>query len=182
MKKVIAAINITLDGYCDHTAGIADEELHFHYAELLNKAGIILYGRKTYELMTYWQDLVKNPVDDKAMNDFARMMDIVPKLVFSKTLKTLDWDSARLAERSLEEEITELKKLPGKDIMIGSPSLIAQATQLNLVDEYQLCIHPVILGDGLLLFRDMPVNRMLKLTQSKTLGSGAIVLYYITGE
>jgi len=71
MRKVIAAINMTLDGFCDHTAGIPDEEIHQHYADLLNNGGVILYGRITYQLMQFWQTLIKNPSGEKKMDDFA---------------------------------------------------------------------------------------------------------------
>ena len=180
MRKVIAAINMTIDGFCDHTAGIADDELHQHYTDLLRTAGTILYGRKTFELMKYWQDVLKNPTGNKAEDEFAVAIDALPKIVFSHTLKNSGWESARLATKSFEEEISELKKIPGKDIFIGSPGLIAEATNLNLIDEFQLCVHPVILGKGLPLFKNVNEKKILKLIKTKTFGSGAIVLYYET--
>src|SRR6188768_2032488 len=105
MRKVIAAINMTLDGICDHTAGIPDEELHQYYTELLNKGDAILYGRITYQLMEYWQPMVKNPSGKKPMDDFARAIDKIPKIVFSRTLKNVEWESAELAHRTIEEEV-----------------------------------------------------------------------------
>ena len=106
MRKVIAAINMTLDGFCDHTAGFfADEELHYHYADLLNNAGVILYGRTTYQLMQFWQTLLKNPSDEKSMNDFAISIDKIEKLVFSNTLKDTGWDTAKIVNRPLDEEL-----------------------------------------------------------------------------
>ena len=178
MPKLIAAINSTLDGFCDHTAGIADDELHVHYTELLNNAGTILYGRKTFELMKYWQDVMKNPAGHKAEDDFAIAIDKLPKIVFSHTLKNPGWESARMATKKLEEEIYELRQKPGKDIFLGSPGLIAQAVNLNLIDEFQLCIHPVILGKGLPLFKNISDKKNLELIKTKIFGSGAIVLYY----
>jgi dihydrofolate reductase len=170
---------MTLDGFCDHTAGIADEELHQHYADLVRGAGALLYGRTTYQLMeSYWPAVVKNPTGEKATDDFAVAIDDVPKIVFSNTLKDVAWESAKLAKRSLKEEVLELKQQPGKDIFAGSPSLIVQCTQLNLIDEYQLCIHPVILGKGLPLFKDISEKSILKLLKTKTFGSGAVVHYY----
>ena len=126
MRKVIAAINTTLDGVCDHTAGIPDEEIHQHYTELLDNAGVVLYGRITYQLMQFWQTLLKNPSGEKTMDDFARAIDKIPKIVFSHTLKNVEWDSATLANRALEEEVLELKQQPGKDILVGRRSLIRQ--------------------------------------------------------
>lgn len=178
MRKLIAAINMTLDGYCDHTAGIADDDLHQHYADLLSTADAILYGRITYQLMEYWQSVVKNPTGNKGTDEFAVLMDKVPKIVFSHTLKSVEWESARLADRSLEEEVQALKQQPGKDIFVGSPSLIVASMKLNLIDEYQLCIHPVIVGSGLPLFKTISDRTVLTLLKTKTFGNGSIVLYY----
>ena len=178
MRKVIAAINMTLDGFCDHTAGIPDEELHQHYSELLDNAGVILYGRTTYQLMQFWQTLLKNPSGEKSMDEFAVAIDKTPKIVFSHTLKNTEWDSAKLSNQPIEEVVSELKQQSGKDILVGSRSLIIQLMNLNLIDEFQLCIHPVIEGKGLPLFDKIKDKTIFKLLKTKTLGSGAIVLYY----
>lgn len=178
MRKLIAAINMTLDGFCDHTAGIANEELHQHYADLLASADTVLYGRITYQLMEYWRTVVENPTGTKATDEFAVIMDNIPKIVFSHTLKNLEWESAKLAKRDLEEEVLELKQQSGKDILAGSPSLIVALTQLGLIDEYQLCVHPVILGNGLPLFKNINDKIILKLLKTKRFNSGAITLYY----
>jgi len=178
MRKVIAAINMTLDGFCDHTAGIPDEEIHHHYANLLNNAGVVLYGRITYQLMQFWQTLLINPSGEKAMDDFAMAIDKVPKIVFSNTLKSTGWDSAKLSNRSVEEEVLKLKEQSGKDILIGSRSLIIQLMKLNLIDEYQLCIHPVVEGRGLPLFENINDRTILKLMKTKTFSGGAVILCY----
>ena len=178
MRKVIAAINTTLDGVCDHTAGIPDEEIHQHYTQLLDNSGVVLYGRITYQLMQFWQTLLKNPSGEKTMDDFARAIDKIPKIVFSHTLKNVEWDSATLANRALEEEVLELKQQPGKDILVGSRSLIIQLMKLNLIDEYQLCIHPVVAGGGLQLFEKLNDRTVLKLLKTKTFSGGAVTLYY----
>jgi dihydrofolate reductase len=178
MRKVIAAINMTLDGFCDHTAGIPDEEIHQHYTELLNEGDAILYGRITYQLMEYWQPLVKNPSGERTMDDFAMAMDKIPKIVFSHTLKNVEWESAKLANRAIEEEVLELKQQPGRDILVGSRSLIIQLMKLNLVDEYQFCVHPVVVGRGLPLFENINDRTILKLIKTKTFSGGAVTLYY----
>lgn len=178
MRKVIAAINMTLDGFCDHTAVTPDEEIHDHYADLLNSAGVILYGRTTYQLMQYWQTIVNNPTGNQAMDHFAEIMDKVPKIVFSHTLKEVDWESAKLATLPLEEEVLALKKQAGKDIFVGSRSLIVQLMKRNLIDELQLCIHPVIAGSGLPLFENVGDRMMLKFIKTRTFGSGAVIHYY----
>lgn len=178
MRKVIAAINMTLDGFCDHTAGIPDEELHYHYAALLNNAGVILYGRITYQLMQFWQNLLKNPSDEKSMNDFALAINKVPKIVFSNTLTDTGWETAELANQTIGKVVAALKQQPGKDIFIGSRSLIIQLMKLNLIDEYQFCVHPVVIGNGLPLFENISDRIVLKLIKTKTFTSGAVALYY----
>lgn len=181
MKKVVAAINMTIDGFCDHTSGIPDEEIHQHYAGLLRNADTALYGRITYQLMEFWRTVLENPTGDKAMDDFAVAIDNMPKIVFSHTLKNVDWKTAKLAGKDLEQEILELKQSPNggsKDILVCSPGLIVACTQLNLIDEYQLCVHPVIAGNGLPLFKNISEKIILKLTKTKTFSGGAIILYY----
>jgi len=178
MRKVIAAINMTLDGFCDHTAGIPDEEIHDHYADLLDNAGAVLYGRITYELMGFWQTLVHNPSGEKSLDDFAIAMNKVPKIVFSHTLKNVDWETAEIAKRDLQQEVLELKQQSGKDIFVGSRSLILQLMKLNLIDEYQLCVHPVIVGSGLPLFEHINDRVILRLVNTKIFKGGAITLYY----
>lgn len=178
MRNLIAAINMTLDGFCDSTAGIPDDEIHQHYADLLRNADVILYGRITFQLMKYWQDVVENPTGNKAMDEFAMVMEKIPKMVFSNTLKDVEWDSATLANRTIEEEVLELKQQPGKDILAGSRSVIIQLMKLDLIDEYQLCIHPVVAGSGLPLFENISDRTILKLTRTKTFHGGAVTLYY----
>ena len=169
---------MTLDGFCDHTAGIPDDEIHQHYADLLSNADTILYGRITYQLMEYWRTLLENPSDEKSMNDFAIAIDKIPKIVFSHTLKNVEWESAKLANRDIEDEVLELRQQSGKDILISSRSLIIQLMKLNLIDEYQLCIHPVIAGTGLPLFENIKDRTVLKLIKTKTFSGGAVTLYY----
>lgn len=178
MRKLIAAINMTLDGFCDHTEGIADDDLHRHYNELLLNADAILYGRITYQLMEYWPTVVKNPTGNKAMDEFAVTIDNISKIVFSHTLKNVEWKNTRLAKRGLKEEVLELIQQPGKALLVGSPGLIVNCMNLDLIDEFQLCVHPVIVGKGLPLFKSINERIFLKLLKTKTLNSGAIVHYY----
>lgn len=173
MRRIIAAINMTLDGFFDHTAIVPDEEIHQHYANLLSNGDTILYGRITYQLMQFWQTLIKNPSGEKSMDDFAVAIDKIQKIVFSHTLKKVDWETAKLANRGIEEEVSELKQQPGEDILVGSRSLIIQLMKLNLIDELQLCVHPVIAGNGLPLFENINDRIILKLIKTKTFGGGA---------
>lgn len=169
---------MTLDGFCDHTAGIIDEEIHRHYQELLNDGDVILYGRITYQLMEFWRTLLENPSEEKTMNDFALAIDKIQKIVFSNTLKNVDWNSAKLAEKDLKQTVLELKQRSGKDIFVGSRSLIIQLMNLNLIDELQLCVHPVIEGNGLPLFENITDRTVLKLMKTKDFSGGQIILYY----
>ena len=187
MRKLIAAINMTLDGFCDHTAMIADEEIHQHYNELLSNADTLLYGRITYQLMeSYWPSVVKNPTGNKPMDEFAVLIDNISKIVFSRTLKNVDpiairWKNTELKKEVIKEEVLELKQSRNggsKNILVGSPSLIVALTQLDLIDEYQLGVQPIILGSGLPLFKNVRDRVDLKLLKTKTFGCGAVTLYY----
>ena len=169
---------MTLDGFCDHTAGIADDETHQHFIALLNSADTILFGRITYQLMEYWPTVVENPTGNKAVDEFAVTIDTISKVVFSRTLKDVDWKTARIAKRDIKEEVLDLKQQPGREILVGSPSLIVALTQLDLIDEYQLVVQPIILGSGLTLFKDIKDKVDLTLLKTKSFGCGAIALYY----
>ena len=178
MRKIIAAFNLTADGVYDHTAVDPDAAIHQHYTSLLHDAGIILYGRTTYELMQYWQTFKEKPSEEPSMNRFAAAIDQLPKIVFSSTLKETGWHSAVLANKPLEETVLALKQQPGKDILAGSRSIILQLMQANLVDEYQFCVHPVIAGSGPLMFENIHRKFALTLLHTKVFGSGAVLFYY----
>src|SRR5690349_14753734 len=140
MARIIAAINMTLDGYCDHTAGVPDEESHQHFADLVNEAAVLIYGRTTYQLMeSYWPEVVKNPTGEKSTDEFAVAIDNVQKIVYSRTLATVGWKNVTLKNEIVRDEIIELKQSVTKgDIFVGSPGLIVAFTQLDLIDEYQI--------------------------------------------
>ena len=175
---------MTLDGFCDHTAGIADDEIHQHYNELLSNADTLIYGRITYQLMeSYWPSVVKNPTGNKPMDEFAVLIDNISKIVFSRTLQHVDWKNTTLKKEVIKEEILELKQSRNggsKNILVGSPGLIVALAQLDLIDEYQLSVQPTVLGSGLPLFRNIKDRIDLKLLKTKTFGCGAVVLYYET--
>lgn len=174
---------MTLDGFCDHTSGIADEEVHQHYSAVLREAGMLLYGRITYQLMEdYWPELVKNPSGNAAMDEFAVAIDNVPKIVFSRTLHSVDWRNTELKKEIIREEILALKQRTDKDIFAGSPSMIVTLTQLGLVDEYQIGLNPIIAGSGLTLFKNIQERIDLQLMKTKTFGCGVIMLYYATNK
>lgn len=174
-------MNMTLDGFCDHTAMNADEEIHQHYSDMLRTGGELIYGRTTYQLMeSYWPAVVKNPTGNKALDDFAVSIDDASKIVFSRTLQRVEWRNTVLKKEINKEEMLALKQQAGKNIFVGSPGLIVAFTQLGLVDEYQLAVHPTIVGSGLSLFKNIKERTDLTLLKTKTFSCGAIVLYYET--
>lgn len=180
MRKVIAAMNMTLDGICDHTAMMADDQIHQHYADLLSTAGTLLYGRITYLLMEdYWPSVVAQPTGNQATDDFALAIDRLSKVVFSNTLTSLQWETAQLATADLKDEVLRLREQPGKAILVGSPSLIISLLNLGLVDEFQICIHPVLQKNGLALFKNIQQQISLTLFDTKVFSqSGAVLLCY----
>lgn len=179
MRKLIAAMNMTLDGFCDHTAMIADDEIHQHYNELLSSADTLIYGRITYQLMeSYWPTVVQNPTGNKPMDDFAVIIDNISKIVFSRTLKDVEWKKTKLATRSIKEEIEALKKQEGRDILVGSPSLIVASMNLGLVDEFQISVQPTIVAKGFSLLKNIEEKINLILSNTKIFNCGAITLYY----
>ena len=169
---------MSVDGFCDHTAMDADDEIHEHYSELLANADTILFGRVTYQLMEYWETVVKNPTGNNATDEFAVVIDDISKIVFSRTLKNVDWKNTTLKSEIIADEILELKQQSRKNILVGSPSLIVALTHFGLIDEYQIAVHPAILGSGLPLFKNINERVDLKLIKTKTFGCGAIALYY----
>ncbi len=178
MRKLIAAINMSLDGFCDHDKMSADDEIHDHYTELLGGADTIIYGRKTFELMEFWPKLVAEPSGNAAMDEFAVVMDEIHKVVYSRTLEKVEWKTAELRRELNKDEIIELKNKEGKPILVGSPSMIVQLGNLCLIDEYQLAIQPTIIGNGLSLFKKVADRIDLKLLKTKTFGCGAVIHYY----
>ena len=177
MAKLIAAMNMTLDGFCDHTAMIADDEIHDHYTDLLRSAGTIIYGRISYQLMEYWRSVVENPTGNKSMDEFAQAIDDISKIVYSRTLESVDWRNTELKREIVKEEILDLKQQAGKDIFVGSPSLIVALGNLGLVDQNQLGDQPIVLGSGLQLFKNIQDRIDLTLLKTKTFGCGAVFFY-----
>ena len=165
MRKLISSINLTLDGFCDHTAVIADEELHENANELLCHADILLFGRVTYQLMeSSWPPIVKKPTGIKAIDEFAVLIDNIPKIVFSHTLKNVSWKNTKLATEGIKNEVLKLKQSRNsgsKNIVVGGPGILIQLMQLGLIDEYQFSVQPIVLGSGLPLFRTSSIKLIL---------------------
>jgi dihydrofolate reductase len=182
MRNVIFAINITLDGCCDHTKQLADDETHEYFTQLLREVDLLVFGRKTYELMVpFWPDVAKSQSMTKASNEFARTFDSIPKIVFSRTLPSSEDKNTRIVRSDLRDEILKLKQGNGKGILIGGVSIPSQLVELDLVDEYRFVIGPVIAGEGRRLLEGVNLAERLqiKLVGSKTFKSGCLALHYL---
>ena len=179
MRKVIFAINSTINGSADHTSGIPDDELHNFYSDYLDNIDVILMGRKTYELMEgYWPVAHEDPRNTESILRFADKFNSIRKIIFTKTLKELKWQNSILAERTLVETVNKLKNENGKNISAGSISIAAQLLKLNLIDEFWFVVHPIIAGKGPRLFDGIDINTKLQFVDSKKFTSGVIALHY----
>jgi len=181
MRNVIYGINVSIDGCCDHTKFGPDEETFEFFTNLMKEADLIVYGRKTYELMIpYWPDVAKTGSERKVELDFAEAFTAIDKVVFSKTLQSAD-ENTRIVRDNLEEEILKLKQQPGKKISIGGVDLPAQLMALGLIDEYYFVVHPVVVGEGRKLWDDINLTEKLnlKLVESKVSKSGCLALRYL---
>lgn len=182
MRKVIYGINLSLDGCCDHTKFGGGKDILEYFTLLMNGVDLIVYGRKTYELMVpYWPDAAKDPNSTKEEREFAQAFDNIHKLVFSRTLTIADDKNTTITDADLGNEIRKLKQQPGGNISIGGVNLPLQMIELGLVDEFNFVIHPVIVGEGrgLLEAAGLKENLGLKLIESKVLESGCIALHYV---
>ncbi len=182
MRKLIFAINITLDGCCDHTKFNPDDETLEYFTHLTREAGLQVFGRKTYQLMVpYWPDVAKDHSASKADHEFAHAFNSIPKVVFSRTLDSAEDKNTRIVRTDLRDEILKLKQEQGKNILVGGVSVPSQLIELGLVDEYQFVICPVITGEGrrLLDGASLPEKLQLKLVESKIFKSGCVALRYL---
>ena len=185
MRKVIFGINVTLDGCCDHTKGIANEEVHDYFTDRMREVDTLVYGRKTYQLMVpFWPDMAKSKSGPtKAMNEFAQAFDSVKSIVvFSRSLDSaVDRDKTRIVRGDLQGEILKLKQQEGGNISTGGVDIPSQLIALGLVDEYHFVVHPIVAGDGprLLEGTSLSEKRQLKLAESKTFRSGCVALRYV---
>ena len=183
MRKIIFAINITINGFADHTTVIADDELHDFFTNLLNDADVVLMGRKTYQLMeNFWPVAYDDPHSTRSMLRFADKYNPMKKIIFSKTLTEVNWENSELAIKDIPGIVSEFKKQKGKNILAGSISIAAQLLKLNLIDEFWFVVHPFVAWKGPRLFDGIDVNTKLQFIDSKKLSSGVIVLHYKKSE
>jgi dihydrofolate reductase len=180
MRPLRYSINVTLDGCCDHRAGVTDEELHRYWAENLAKADALLFGRVTYEMMEQaWRLSTRRVAVPDWTEPFARTIDAAKKYVVSSTLNQVDWN-AELIRGDLGQAVQQLKQQPGKGLFTGGVTLPLALAELGLIDEYEFVIHPRLAGHGPTLFAGLSKLVDLKLVDRKEFGSGAVALRYET--
>lgn len=178
MRNVTYSINLSIDGYAGHTDFAPAENLFQYFIDLMNETDLIVYGRKTYELMfPFWADVAKTHSMSEIENEFAQILTDKEKIVFSRSLEHADYNT-RIIRDNLKEEILKLKQASGKKIEVSGIDLCAQLVDLGLVDEFQFVIHPLLVGKGRRLF-DLQKPQGLKLIDSRTFESGAIALHYL---
>lgn len=183
MRKVIYSMMVSLDGFIENPNReinwiLIDEELHIFANNQQAEIGTYLYGRRMYELMAeFWPTADMNPSAPEYIVEFAHIWKKMPKIVFSKTLEKVEWNS-RLVRGDIAGEIRKLKQQPGKDMAIGGSTIASSCVQLGLIDEYQLFIQPVVLGSGTPFFPLLDNKINLRLVETRTFGSGVVYHRY----
>ena len=184
MRKLIYAINVSIDGCFDHTIGAPDEDVFDYYIKLVRDADLQVFGRKTYQLMVpYWPDVAKDPSPTQADRDFAEAFVALDRVVFSRTLDSGQDGKTRFTRANLRDEVVKLKQQPGGYILVGGVDIPSQLIKLGLVDEFRVLVMPIIVGQGRRLFEGegLPQKLRLKLAESKTFESGSVLLRYVKG-
>ena len=183
MRKVIYALNVSLDGFIEDVRGdlgwsIPDEELHEHFNDKDRSYDLFLYGRRLYETMAaFWPTADQDPDAPAYVRAYAHIWKNKPKVVFSRTLDRVDWNS-RLVRENIADEVNKLKSQPGGEMNVAGAELASVFSKLGLIDEYQLYIHPVILGGGKPMFGSLEDKINLELIETYTFGSGVVHLRY----
>jgi len=183
MGRLVYSMSVSLDGFVEtHSRSLdwvlIDEELHSLFNEEARAMTAFLYGRRMYQLMVdYWPTAETDPSATPAMIEFARIWKDKPKIVFSRTLERVEWNS-RLVSDDAAEEVARLKAQPGFDMDVGGPTAASTFMRLGLIDEYRLFVHPVILGAGTPFFTALDDRIGLKLLETRTFRSGVVYLRY----
>jgi len=178
MRPLRYSINVTLDGCCDHRVMLADEDVHRHAVENIDRADALLLGRVTFEMMeAAWRPPAPAGARPDWMEPFARTIDAAKKYVVSSTLERVDWN-AELVRGDLGKAVEDLKREPGKGVLVGGVTLPLALAELGLIDEYELVVHPRIAGHGPTLFAGLSTLVDLKLVSRLEFGSGAVAMRY----
>jgi len=178
-------MHVSLDGFVAGPNGeidwiFLDDEMFEDVHDLVSKADTALFGRVTYHIMEdYWPTAANRPGATKHDREHSSWLSLASKIVFSRTLKKVNWHYTRIVNGRVSEEIAELKKQPGKNlILFASPGLASTFMNLNLIDEYWFNVNPILLGEGIPLFKNLSDMRTLKLLDSKTYKQGVVNLHY----
>ncbi|HLE34227.1 MAG TPA: dihydrofolate reductase family protein [Bacteroidota bacterium] len=183
MRKVMYAMSVSLDGYIEAANGdlswsFPDEELHKHFNERESMIDTYLYGRRLYENMTaYWPTADENPSAPQHEIEYARIWKSKPKVVFSKTLDHVEWNSTLIRD-NIADEVNRLKSQSGKDMSVGGAELASTFMQLGLIDEFWLYVHPIILGRGKPMFQQLDDKITIVLIETHTFSSGVVLIRY----
>ena len=182
MRPLRYSINVTLDGCCDHRAGIADEDLHRNAAENIARADALIFGRVTYEMMEEaWRPVAETGARPDWMAEwmvpFARTIHAAKKYVVSSTLERVDWN-AELVRGDLGTAVQQLKQEPGQGLFTGGVTLPLALAELGLIDEYEFVVHPRLVGHGPTLFAGLSKRVDLRLVSRLEFGSGAVAMRY----
>jgi dihydrofolate reductase len=179
MRPLRYSINVTLDGCCDHRAGVPDEELHRHAVENLERADALLFGRVTYEMMeTAWRPRARTAARPEWVESFGRTIDAARKYVVSGTLDRVDWN-AELVRGDLAKAVQQLKREPGKGLFVGGVRLPQALAELGLIDEYEFVVQPMLTGHGPTLFAGLSKRVELKLISRLEFESWAMAMRYV---
>jgi dihydrofolate reductase len=181
-RKLIYSMTVSLDGFIAGPGGdidwsVPDEELHRFHNDHVSELGAHLCGRGLYEVMLYWETADQNPSAPDVELEFASIWKPLPKIVFSKTLDTVE-GNARLVRDGLAEEVAELKRQPGKDLAVGGAGLAAACIELGLVDDFRLFVSPVVLGAGTPYFPALAKRIELELLDTRTFASRVVYMRY----
>ncbi|WP_145794909.1 dihydrofolate reductase family protein [Kitasatospora atroaurantiaca] len=187
MRKIVLMMSVSLDGFFEGPDReidwhLVDDELHSYFNEQLRALGAFLSGRVTHELMAgFWPTADSDPSSTGPMVEFARIWREKPKIVYSRTLERADWNTTIVREVDVEE-IRALKAQPGGDLALSGADLAAAFRQHDLIDEYHLCVHPVLIGRGKPLFRPSDARTDLRLAETRAFGNGVVLLRYQRAE
>lgn len=180
MRKLTFSINVSLDGFADHTVAIADDELHDFSTKQLDSIDTVLFGRVTYQLFeSFWPLAPSNPESTKSIVEFATKINAIHKIVFSGTLKHADWNNTEIVKGNLAGEVSKLKQGPGGNMSVGGIGTAQALMNLSLIDEYWLLVQPVVVGKGRRLFEGVNNRLDFKLVDTRTFHSGVVVLHYL---
>ncbi|MFJ1468199.1 dihydrofolate reductase family protein [Massilia orientalis] len=181
MGLLTFSINLTLDGCVDHREGIADDETHAFFTDLMDEAGAMLWGRVTYEMMeAYWPAVARGAVDaPPALRAWADKLEVKPKYVVSSTRSDFRWTNSHHVTADLRSSVQQLKDATPNGVLLGSGKLAAALERLDLIDEYRFLVHPRIAGHGPTLYDSgLPATRRLELLSATPLRNGAVAMHY----